>query len=136
MKTASSNPKIQKALELLMGKILNLRLSLDSNKDNLFVRSITEDALQISNEIYDFAKGMFSRILAHSMIAITGFSIRITLLIKFENEILGSVLFTKRNNENEFSNDEVKLLKLIVDQFGISIAKAKLIESISNSSKF
>ncbi|HLD03580.1 MAG TPA: GAF domain-containing protein [Candidatus Dojkabacteria bacterium] len=129
-KTVSNTPNINKALKLLPTSFSKLKVSIKSNLNNLTVRSIVLNRIFQSNNPTDFTRGAVNDTIIRMMQKITGFTVGITIPLN-NNNTFGVVLYTKKI-ETSYSEEEIRILKLLTDQFAIAINNAKKYKKINN----
>lgn len=131
-KTVSRMPKVDAVHRLLPKKILEYYIPIENKYGNLIAKSVKNIENYQSFDIADFSKGEIDDSITRTIGAILGFKSGIAIPMKFEGEVIGSVLYTKSLAEL-FSDDEQKILELLNEQLAISIKRSLLISNISKS---
>jgi len=117
-------PNVKEIINLLPAPIKDLKLSIPQNPDNYIVRSVTENTFFQDPNVLRFSKGIVNDLIAKAVASAFGFSCGLSLPLKYENDVLGAIMFTKHNN-TKFSDEEVRLLGLLANQISISLINAK-----------
>jgi transcriptional regulator with XRE-family HTH domain len=130
-KTVSNIKGMTEALKLLPDKFSNLKLSVQDNPDNYFVRSIKGNICLQSKSLFDFGKGIANIINSNIAQKLIGYSCGVSIPMNYNNIQIGVILYIKRN-EDSFTDNEISLLKLLTDQIAITIRNTQIIDEINH----
>jgi transcriptional regulator with XRE-family HTH domain len=123
-RTISKMPNSYNALKLLPDSFENLPIFISKRKDNLVVKCVVNEEVYQSSNLWDFGRGTVPQIATDAISKLLGFKRGIVLPMKYDSQVIGATLFTKRVDE-DFSEEEIRILELLTEQFSVSIMNAK-----------
>lgn len=123
-KTIAGGRITSKFLELIGKPIDTLKIKLDAKYSNKIVDSVLDKEVKFSFDLQDFTKEVFSDSLASKAKRITNTKAAIAIPLKYRDEVIGSLFFSKSREEN--FERELPILRMISNQLAIAIVNARL----------
>lgn len=108
-----------------------IHVSLKNHTDNIVVRSVNEQKILYTNNLFDIGKYAVPKFLVDLSVKLTGFKCAIVMpLIDPQNKSIGAIFFAK--NRNESFDNELPILKSFVEYLTTIIINAQKYEELKN----
>ncbi|MEO6729411.1 MAG: helix-turn-helix domain-containing protein [Candidatus Dojkabacteria bacterium] len=134
-RAVSSMPGIQTVFGILDGTVDKFPFYLDKipeGNEALMVRTLRTGKSYVDKTLSSFSEGAMSNSIVDAAAKVLGFKIGITFPIEYRSGRIGVMFYTKDVDEN-FSEYEQKVLRLLTDQIAIAVSNARLFKDLKHS---
>jgi signal transduction histidine kinase len=118
----TSNKASKKFISILNVPINKLKISLDSKSENFIVKCINNKEIIVSNDLYNFTKGVLNHTITKYATKITKTKISMCFPIIHGEKVLGALYLA---NDKKFNSFEIMFLKLVANLIGIALINAR-----------